>query len=573
MQRHTTTHYLLESLVDAGIEYLFSNLGTDHVPLIEECARWRRAGRRHPEIILCPHENVALHMAGAYAAVTGRGQAVLVHVDVGTANAAMGLHNLCRSRLPVLLIAGQAPFTSHGELPGSRDSYVHFIQEPFDIGSLVRPFVKWEYGLQSGASTREVVRRAASVMHSDPQGPVFLTLPRETLMQEWEAPVVRGFAADRYGSVTSAGVDSTQVQAIAEALLAARDPIAITSYLGRDPAAVASLEELAQACGMRVFESNPVHLNIARDSVCFAGFDADSAIREADLGLLLDVDVPWLPKFVGQPATPRWLQIDVDAVKKDLPLWGFPADLRLQADCASVLREVLVTVRARSTANFRAQVAQRLDAMGRARVRRLQALAQAAADPGVPGALALDFVCARINRVLRPQDIVVNEAIRGSASLLNQIPRTQPQSYLGNAGGGLGFSGGAALGARLARPLARVVQVIGDGSFHFSAPTAVYAVAQQYGLPLLTVVLDNGGWRAVKEAVLRVYPEGEAAATGEFSARLSGPRRDFEQVAQAFGAYGERVDRAENLDAALARSLDAIDSGRAAVLNIQMAAL
>ncbi len=111
MTTHTTAHYFLEGLVELGIEYLFCNLGTDHASIIEEMARWQQAGRRYPTPILCPHENVAIHMAGAYAGMTGRGQAVLVHVDAGTANAAMGLHNLFRSRLPVLLMAGKAPHT------------------------------------------------------------------------------------------------------------------------------------------------------------------------------------------------------------------------------------------------------------------------------------------------------------------------------------------------------------------------------------------------------------------------------------------------------------------------------
>src|SRR5665647_573559 len=65
-----------------------------------------------------------------------------------------------------------------------------------------------------------------------------------------------------------------------------------------------------------------------------------------------------------------------------------------------------------------------------------------------------------------------------------------------------------ALGARLANPAVRVLQIVGDGGFHFSTPTSVYATAQRYGLPIFTVVLDNGGWQAVKEAVLRVYRDG-----------------------------------------------------------------
>ena len=178
---HTSAHYFLEGLRDLEVEFVFCNLGTDHVSIIEELARWDQLGIAHPKIVLCPHENVAMHMAAGYAAITGRGQAVLVHVDAGTANAAMGMHNMFRGRFPVMLIAGKAPFTMRGEMPGSRDNYVHFVQDPFDIGSLVRPYVKWEYNLPSGVIIKEVLRRGHSVMQSDPKGPVFLTLPRETL--------------------------------------------------------------------------------------------------------------------------------------------------------------------------------------------------------------------------------------------------------------------------------------------------------------------------------------------------------------------------------------------------------
>src|SRR6202161_2669571 len=145
MSRHSAAHYFLEALVDLGVDYIFANLGTDHVSLIEERARWDREGRKHPEIILCPHEIVAVHMAGGYALATGRGQAVLVHVDAGTANACMAMHNLFRSRIPVLVMAGRAPFTIHGEMTGGRDPYVHFVQDPYDMAGIVRNFVRWEY--------------------------------------------------------------------------------------------------------------------------------------------------------------------------------------------------------------------------------------------------------------------------------------------------------------------------------------------------------------------------------------------------------------------------------------------
>jgi acetolactate synthase I/II/III large subunit len=570
LEKQTTAHYFLEGLTELGVEYVFSNLGTDHVSLIEELARWDQQGRSHPEFILCPHENVAMHMAAGFAATTGRGQAVMVHVDAGTANSAMGMHNMFRGRLPVMLIAGKAPFTLRGELEGSRDNYVHFVQDPFDIASLVRPYVKWEYSLPSGVIAKEVLRRGHSMMQSDPQGPVYLTLPREVLAESVASEKVRAFDSQRYGAVMAGGIDEPRAQAIANQLMTATQPIAVTSYLGRKAEAVAALEELAMLCGIQVFEFSPSTLCVPRNSPCFAGFDASKAMGNADLGLLLDVDVPWLPKFVQENPLTRWTHIDVDPIKKDFPMWGFATDMRVQADCATVLRQVADIVRAQANAEFHQLVAERISSWAAPRLLRLAAIDQAAENPGQESAISAAYLCAALGTAIAPEDIVINEAIRNSPAVLNQIPRSQAHTLLCGAGGGLGYSGGMALGAKLANPMVRVLQIVGDGGFHFSTPTSVYATAQRYALPIFTVVLDNGGWQAVKEAVLRVYPEGSAAQSNEFHARLQGQHRHFEKVAEAFGAYGECVSDPREVIAAISRCLKAVDNGQSAVLNVQI---
>lgn len=566
MSTRTTAHHFLEGLAEAGIEYLFCNLGTDHASIIEELARRDQDGRRYPRVVLCPHENVAIHMAGGYAAVTGRGQGVLVHVDAGTANAAMGMHNLARGRLPVMLMAGKSPHTLRGELPGSRDNYVHFVQDPFDMASVVRPYVKWEHSLATGVNAREVVMRGHAMMQSDPPGPVYLTLPREALAESWEDGRVRSFAGDRYGAVAAGGIAPEAAAQIADMLLAAENPVVITAYLGRKAAAVAALEALARECGIAVAEFSPTHMCISRASPCFAGFDPARVLADADLGLLLDVDVPWLPKYVQENPATRWIQVDVDAIKKDFPMWGFAADVRHQADCASVLPQVLAAVRERATPAQRAAAASRMVKLEENRRRREKSWTDLSADAGTRDALSAGAVCAALGRAIRPTDVVVNEAIRNAPAVLTQIPRSEPLSLIGAAGAGLGYSAGMALGIRLAQPGRRVINVVGDGGFHFSTPTSVYAVAQQYGLPIFTLVLDNGGWQAVMEATLRVHPDGHAAATREFQARLGGPMRRFDQVAAAFGAHGETVDEPGLVEAAIARCLAAVDRGQAAVL-------
>jgi len=577
MSRHSTAHHFLEGLVDLGVDYIFANLGTDNVSLIEALARWDSEGRKHPEMILCPHEIVAVHMAAGYALASGRAQAVFVHVDAGTANACMAVQNLFRYRLPVMLFAGRAPYTLHGELPGSRDTYVHFVQDPFDIASIVRPYVKWEYSLPSGIVVKEALARASAFAQSDPQGPVYMMLPRETLAEEWNDADMPPYPPARYGSVQAGGIEPARVNAIADALLAAENPIALTAYLGRKQDAVAVLDRLAETCGIRVVEFNSIDLNISQSSPCFAGFDPLPLLEQADLGLLLDSDVPFIPQYARRAGAIKWIQIDVDPLKSDFPMWGFPTDIRIQGDCATVLRQVLEVVEARADETWRRRVAARMAGWSGARETAVKRRAAASANKGVSGALNPAFLFETLNEKLSQDDIVVNEAIRNAPILQEHIARTKPRSYVGLAGGGLGFSGGMALGLKLAQPERRIVQVIGDGGFHFSSPDSVYAVAQQYGIPILTVVLDNGGWQAVKSAVQRVYPQGVAAETDQFQSRLTsgrqGERRDFSAVAMAFGAHGECVTEPDDLAASIDRCMAALDDGKAAVLHVHVTRL
>src|ERR1700694_3289672 len=367
MSRHTTAHYFLEGLVDLGVNYIFANLGTDHVSLIEEMARADKEGRKHPEMILCPHEVVAVHMAGGYALSPRRAKAVFVHVDAGTANACMAIQIWFRYRLPVLLFAGRAPYTLHGELTGSRDAYVHFVQDPFDIASIVRPYVKWEYSLPSGVVVKEALARASAFAQSDPPGPVYMMLPRETLAEEWDDADMPAYPSARYGSVHAGGIEPARAEAIAQALMAAENPIALTAYLGRRPGAVAVLERLARTCGVRVAEFNSIDLNIPQASPCFAGFDPVPLLEQADLGLLLDSDVPFIPQYAKRAGAIKWIQIDIDPLKSDFPMWGFPTDIRIQGDCATVLQQVLDAVEARAEDAWRRRVAERVASWSGAR--------------------------------------------------------------------------------------------------------------------------------------------------------------------------------------------------------------
>ena len=568
----TASHDLLQGLVDLGIEYLFCNLGTDHAPLIEEMAHWREQGRAFPKLILCPHENTAVHMAGGYAVATGRGQAVLVHVDAGTANAAMGLHNLCRTRIPVLLIAGRAPMSTFDDATGGRDTYVHFIQEPFDQASVVRPYVKWEYNLAWPSMAHEVVSRAGAVMQSDPTGPVYLTLPREVLAAPVDAASLGAFGHQNHLPVKAQGADASAVRAIAEQLMRSENPMLVTAYAGRNHKAPALIEKLAMLCGMRVCEFNTIYMNIRRDSPYFGGYNPAAFTEQADFGLMVDVDVPWIPKTTRINPHAYWAQLDVDAIKRDIPMWGFPLNARIEGDSVLLIAQLIDIIEASATPEFKTKAAARGLALQTAHAQNRHRAASLAQVRGVVNAINPHYLCAAIGRHIRLQDMVLNEAIRNTMAVFEQIPREVPGSLMGLSGGGLGFSAGTALGIKLAQADNRVIHFVGDGSFYFSNPSSVYAVASQYGLPILTVLLDNGGWSAVKESTLRMYPQGQAKDTNQFASDL-GYSTDFAAIAEAAGAHGERLVDPAQAEAAIKRCLAALDAGRSALLHVRITPL
>jgi len=566
-QTRSAASFFLEGLTEIGIDYLFCNFGTDHAPIIEELARRRKRGEPAPKIVRCAHENTAAHMAGGYAVVTGRGQGVLVHVDVGTANSANAMHNLLRSRIPVLLMAGKAPFTTANELTGSRDTYVHFIQEPFDQASLVRPYMKWEWTLPSGIVVKEALRRAHAIMHSEPQGPVYLMMARETLTQEWSPSEIRPCAPERPPAPGVA--DPGHVAELAERLLAARNPILITSYGGRNPNTSAAIDALAQFAGIAVYEASLVN-NIAHDGPCFMGYNPAREIADADVGLLVDVDVPWFPRDTSPSSGSYWAQIDVDVLKTASPMWAFPGNLRLQGDSARILVQALERLRAVATDKFRETVARRRAEIAAQRAARIAHAAKLAAEPGAPDAINVHYLLAELGKVLAPTDIVFDETITNAVPLAMQVPRSLPGTMIRAAGAGLGASGGMALGAKLAAPDRMIANVVGDGSFYFNNPSSVYAASRQYGLPILSVVLDNRGWGAVKEATLKVFPDGEARSTADYEAALC-PDAELGKVAEAFGAYGEKLVDPKDAPAALARCVEKVRGGRAAVLHARVA--
>src|SRR4051812_4722669 len=165
-------------LAERGVDYVFANAGTDFAPIVEALAH--ATGAKAPRFITVPHENVAMAMAHGYYRISGKPAAVMVHVTVGTANAINGIINAARDNVPILLVAGRTPLTETGSI-ASRNRSIHWGQESFDQGGMLREYVKWDYELRDGQPVAAVVDRALDIAMSAPRGPVYLTLPREVL--------------------------------------------------------------------------------------------------------------------------------------------------------------------------------------------------------------------------------------------------------------------------------------------------------------------------------------------------------------------------------------------------------
>src|SRR4026207_1346944 len=176
----------LEILRARGIKYFFGNSGTDFGPIIDGLAKFAAEKKEFPKPITVPHEFVAVSMAQGYAMITGEPPVVMVHVIVGTGNGSAAVLNASRLNVPMIFSAGRTALTEEG-LTGSRSNFIHWGQESFDQGSLLREFTRWDYELRNGEQVETVVDRALEMALGTPQGPVYLTLPREVLAQKMDS--------------------------------------------------------------------------------------------------------------------------------------------------------------------------------------------------------------------------------------------------------------------------------------------------------------------------------------------------------------------------------------------------
>src|SRR5690606_10792870 len=282
----------------------------------------KQAGRPAPDFIPVPHENVAISMAHGYSLATGKPACVMVHVTVGTANALCGLMNAARDQAPILLMAGRTPSTETGHI-GSRNASIHWGQDSFDQGGIVREWVKWDYELRPGQAPEDIVGRALDIAMSEPKGPVYLCMPREVLGDPAKEPAKP--MSDRALGALPAQPSASGIAQAAEWLAGAEFPLIITSSVGRDGDNVAKLARIAENYGIGVAlpgEPGARELNIPTTHPMFLGVHPADAIAKADVVVALDCEVPWWPSKVSPREGAKLIHISADPLFARYPVRG-----------------------------------------------------------------------------------------------------------------------------------------------------------------------------------------------------------------------------------------------------------
>jgi acetolactate synthase-1/2/3 large subunit len=556
----STAEAYIELLAARGVDYFFGNGGTDFGPIVDAYAKRLEQELPVPKPVTVPHEITAMAMAAGYAMVKRKPQVVMVHTIPGTANATGGLINARSNNIPMLFSAGRTPLTETGD-KASRNGGIHWAQESRDQGSMVREWVKWDYELREGVDLEGVVDRALAITQSEPQGPVYLSLPREVLAHELESFEY----SDRPRMQPNQSMASPEsVKEVAKLLANAKNPVAVTAALGRDPEAVPQLVELAETLNMGVFAGG-TYMNFPVTHSLHQGPMAGPALKDADVVLVFEQDVPWMPSMGAGPSEDATVVgVGVDPLFTNFPLRSFPVHVNLSGLPRYTIAALVEALKKEKL--DKAAIAARGEKWGENHQKVRDGARERAMSGKDDQPISKAWASYCFEQVRDDDTTIISEL----GLDMTQFEFTKPEQYYGvSTAGVLGWGVGAALGCKLAAPDRTVVATIGDGSYMFGVPEAGHWVSRKMNLPVLYVVWNNSRWNAVQTATRAVFPEGWQEKTTTFPFSDLSPALDFERICEAAGGYGERVEDPAELPAAFERALHAVKvEKRQALLSI-----
>jgi acetolactate synthase I/II/III large subunit len=426
---------------------------------------------------------------------------------------------------------------------------------------MLREYVKWDYELRSGQPVEAVVDRALDIAMSEPRGPVYLTLPREVLSSATVEP--RRDTVRPLGSIAPEPARAA-IEEAAGLIAGAEFPLIITSSIGRVPAAVAALSALADQFALPVVQAEPRDMNLPTGHPMHLGYDVGLLLPQADVVIVIDSVVPWMPRNHRPRKDARVIHIAADPLETRYPFREIEADLLVAGSslaAMTMLRESLGDAVKGKTAI----IERRRKALGSLREEIIAKRRKLIDTVKEQTPIHPAWLAACINQVKSEDAIVISEL----GAPLAMLELSEQTTYMGALlSGGLGFGMGAALGAKLAAPAREVIVSVGDGSYMFGNPIPYHYVARAENLPTLTVIANNSSWHAVRQSTLDVFPDGQAAKANVMALTELKPSPDYEKVIETCGGCGEKVEGPGELVPALRRGLDAVRAGTPVTLNV-----
>ena len=531
-----------EYLVSQGVRYIFGNPGTTELPLVDGCNDYPSI-----EYVLSLHEDVAVAQAIGYARASGKVGVVNLHVTPGMAHGLGNLYNAHRARVPLLVTAGQ-------HHTGLR------VQDPIlasDLLSMVGQFTKWSYEVRFLEELPMVMQRAFKELATPPFAPVFVSMPPNVLLEKHD-----GSGPARVTKPTSSIADDGSIRDAVRVLASAERPMIVAGDGVGHARAWDDLATIAESLGARVHtegyatlwnfpSSHPLYLGPMPN---LAATMRDHFAR-ADVALLCGVTSPApVSRYdEGGPLIPFHVQtVVLDDSPGEIGK-NHPASAALLGDVGANLRRLRTAVEEAPL--------DRASAGRRGRTVRDEAAARRSAwdrktrEEASSGRLTAVGVAKAIRDAIPVDGIFVDEAISNRPWFVNVLDFRDPLSYFGANGISLGYSVGAAAGIAVARPDRKVVVAVGDGSFLYY-PHALWSLANR-NLPVLVVVLNNGGYRVLELIVNRMGGPWSAGGSDLPGVVIEGPGVDFVALAASMGIPGERVDSPGSLASAIKRGMEA----------------
>jgi acetolactate synthase-1/2/3 large subunit len=553
-----------EAILDAcrklNVDYIVSSPGTEWAPVWEAMANQMQNGKDGPAFMDCWHETLAVDIAAGYTLVTGRMQAVLLHAGSGLLQGMMGVHGAYLAGVPMVVISGET--MTYGENPDF-DPGAQWVNNLSVVGGttrLIEPIVKYACQAGSPYTIYESVIRAGELSQRTPTAPTYLSVSTETLMEEW-VPPAQERTVPAAPKLLCAPEDIDKLAAL---LAKANNPVVITESAGAQVETYNALVGLCDVLALPVIETpSALFANFPKEHPMHQGHDFMQFKNDSDLVIVLRTRVPWYPTST-RPEKAKIVVIDETPHRDSMVYQNLHADMYLEGNVAATLEALTEALRSTGLddAAIEARRVKLTESHDKLQEKRRAEHAEARKKPVIDPI----WVCAALGEVMPEGTAYVDEVTTHTPLLRQHINWKGPQSLFSRQGG-LGQGLGLSLGVKLAKPDDYVVTVIGDGAFLYNPVLQALGAARDYNLPTLTVILNNEKYSAMQGMHLKMYPDGTAVETDTFhGTHINAP--DFVKVAEAFGAYGEKVEDPEKLIQALRNGMKAVDEGRSAIINV-----